>query len=368
MNLLHVITTLGIGGAERHLLALLPDLLRRGHTIELAFLKGAGELRFSFERAGIRVHDLSRRSWRARRRLLRSWIRDRRYDLVHSHLLKANVLCELARGRDCPHVRGVHNDEAWLRRPFVNSVHRHVFARPSHVVVPTQHVADFLVERRADRAERITLIPYGLDAVAPADDVAWRAERESFRASLGLPPDAFVALCLARFAKQKGQRAFLHAIAALPVDERIHLVFAGGDPWQREEPRVRTLLETSPWRAQVHLIGPCAEPRRLMRHVDVLFVPSRWEGLGLVAVEAMEAGLPVIASDLPALREVLGDVALGFVPLDAGEPWLRIFQRVLTGAIDGAEHGVRGRERFRVRHARERMVREHERLYRSLLR
>ena len=93
----------------------------------------------------------------------------------------------------------------------------------------------------------------------------------------------------------------------------------------------------------MHFLGYRADTERIYRAADVCVIPSRWEGFGLVAVEAMASGVPVVASDLPGLREVVGDAALLFPPGDA-EALARQIRRLLDSPELKAECVRKGLE------------------------
>ena len=137
-------------------------------------------------------------------------------------------------------------------------------------------------------------------------------------------------------------------IAALPQDMRLDIVGASGP----DLPRVRWL-------------GPRNDIPELLAAADLLVVPSRWEGFGIVAAEGMAAGVPIVASAVDGLVEVVGDAGVLVPPSDV---------QSLRAAIESLRDdparreflGARGRARVRERfHVRD-MVAKYEALYREL--
>jgi glycosyltransferase involved in cell wall biosynthesis len=147
VKILHVITTLDVGGAEMHLLSQVRGQTARGHAVHVAYLKGQGTLADDFRSAGAvsveRVGPLALP------------FRLRAFDLVHTHLLKADAagaVAAIAAGRSARLVSSKHNDEQVLKKPLVSRVHGVIGNVPSRVIVLSDHVGRFVEEHgRVDR-------------------------------------------------------------------------------------------------------------------------------------------------------------------------------------------------------------------------
>ena len=144
MKLLHVITTLDVGGAEMHLLSQVRGQCARGHAVRVVYLKGDGRLAEDFRAAGAnRVEAVG---------IARPWTlagHVRWADLVHSHLLKADVLTALVAtlaGRRRRLLSGKHNDERALQRPLVARIHGLIGRLPVCTVVLSDHVGRYIAE------------------------------------------------------------------------------------------------------------------------------------------------------------------------------------------------------------------------------
>jgi glycosyltransferase involved in cell wall biosynthesis len=177
----------------------------------------------------------------------------------------------------------------------------------------------------------------GLVAVALARDVA--------RANLGLDPAATVVGSAARFDEVKRLDLLVEAVAAVPA---LTLSLIGdGD----EAAHLRERAVALGAAARVSFAGEIASAARLFPAFDVFASPSRKEGLPLAIVEAMALGLPVVASDIPAHREVLGEDSRGLVAGTAAA----LAERLAALAADptlrarlGAENQARARSEFGV--------------------
>lgn len=182
------------------------------------------------------------------------------------------------------------------QRDLPDLVRRSV-ARAAVVCTPSEAVAQQVTHRLNIPAERIVVTALGVDS-------AWsRAGPPSpvLRATLGLPPHYLLFVGAAQ--PRKGLDVLLNAHASQP--DLAPLVLAGPAGWG---PTLRTS-------SRVHTVGYLneADLRCVVTGAAALVVPSRDEGFGLPVLEAMAAGVPVVCSDLPALREVAGELAT-FVP------------------------------------------------------
>jgi glycosyltransferase involved in cell wall biosynthesis len=203
---------------------------------------------------------------------------------------------------------------------------------------------------RLFEAARSRVIPNGVDVAGLG---AAALHRDAARADLGVPPAGLVVGSVARFDPVKRLDLLIEAAAREPA---ITLVLVGeGD----EGPRLQALARRVS--ARVVFAGERQPAARLLRAFDVYATASRKEGMPLAVLEAMAVGLPVLASDIPAHREVLGASA-GLVAGDV-DAFAKAFG---TLARDAATRNALGAENHdRARHAfdAETMVSAHAALY-----
>ncbi|MHA6730804.1 glycosyltransferase [Devosia sp. A369] len=153
---------------------------------------------------------------------------------------------------------------------------------------------------------RLRLIPHGVAPLPKAVTGGWAGR-------LAIPSLAPLLVTAGRLAEQKNHQLAVAALAELPT---AHLVIAGDGPLRPELLQQAGRLGVA---ARLHLVGHLDRSALagLMAEADAFVFPSRWESFGLVAVEAGMAGLPVIAADLPVLREVLAPAGtVAFHPVD----------------------------------------------------
>jgi glycosyltransferase involved in cell wall biosynthesis len=301
---LHVIRASGIAGAERQLLDVLAaDHLWEGFERELRVLV-AGAVDLTEARAALNsgaalstvpmASDVSPTALAN----LRDAFRD--YDIVHTHLVHADWHALLAgRGRRAAWVSTKHNHDLFRARRSFLVVERQVDHRADAVIAISQSLAEFTA---AHTGRTPTVIPYGWGGpVAAAEPV-----RED---------GPFTLLAVGRLVPQKGFDTLIEALPEIVARQPGTRLTVAGDGPDRDA-LVARAAELGVG-ASVTFLGWAGAVGDLMRTHDLLVHPARWEGFGLVLLEAMAAGLPVIGSTAGAIPEVLGPAAVALVDPDS---------------------------------------------------
>ena len=358
MRILHVITTLDVGGAEMHVLSQVRGQAARGHRVRVAYLKGHGSLEAEFLEAGA---ELVRRTplaapWRL-------WPLLRWADIVHSHLLKADAFTApfaVLAGRRRRLLSGKHNDERALLKPWVGRVHGLLGRLPVCTVVLSDHVGRFVAEHGRVPLARQRRIYYGIDP-SPFEQAADPRDgaRQAIRTELGAAEDDVVFTCVARFAPQKAHDVLLRAFAAARTEHGpgLRLWLVGDDPFGDGKQRAEALARELGLGADVTFLGIRRDVPQVLAASDVFVMASLWEGLGLVFLEAMATRLPVLASDVSAVPEVVEAERTGLL-VPPGDPDA-LTSGILRLAGDPAlreAFGDAGARRVRERFGLERMV------------
>jgi glycosyltransferase involved in cell wall biosynthesis len=343
----HVHRIRGIGGSERHLLTLLPALAELGLEPVLVGLDDpAWDVEPFYAELvlpAVRLpapRDLDPLLGGRLARALRSL----GPDVVHTHLVHADVYGAMAAGR-ARLVSTKHNDDRFRLGAF-RYVERLLARRAARVIVITDALRRFTVEGVGLPAEKVTTIHYGLDELPQA----WA------QTDLALPGGKIV-LAIARLVPQKGIDVAVRAMNGLDAT----LVVLGEGP---ERPRLEALARELGVR--LVLPGRVGDVASVLRRADVLVHPARWEGFGLALLEAMLAELPVVATRVSSIPEIVADGETGLlVPPDDPGALSAALARVLA---DPAGYGAAGRARARAEFSVERMARRTLAVYRQVLR
>lgn len=212
-------------------------------------------------------------------------------DLAHAHGLRAAWVCALAqRHRAFPFVFTAHNQPG-MRLPSRLAT-AYVGARCARAIAVSSSVADGLAACGIPRS-KIAVIPNGIDLDHFA---AAHLDRAAARHHFGLPENAFVVGTAARLSREKGIDTLL--LAAAQRGGMTFLIAGDG-------PQHPSLAQSAP--ANARFLGHQGDIRPLLAAADVFVIPSRREGQGLTALEAMAAGVPLIASRVGGLAEMLTD-------------------------------------------------------------
>ena len=305
---------LGFAGGETQVLGLTLALAAGGHRAEL-ICDPAGRLWERALDAGIRCHPIRIRNAidLAAGVKLRAILKRERYDVVHFHTSRAHSMAPLARsfGSTLMVTRRMDYRPNRVFAPYL-------FNRAvDGVVAISTGVADSLAAAGVDRA-RVTVVHSGVDCERFRPPTS--QERADARGALNISDTDFVISAVGALEQRKGHRYLIEAIRALAAPAAsvkvkcfivgqgsIHRVLQGEIAVSRSLDRIK-------------LLGRVDDPREILWASDLFAMPSLKEGLGVAALEAMAAGLPVIASDVGGLREVVEDGRSGIVvrPANAG--------------------------------------------------
>ena len=367
MKILHVITTLDVGGAEQHLLAQVRGQHARGHAVSVAYLKGHGTLVADIRAAGAsRVERLPLGPLFPSRlaRLARGT------DIVHSHLLKADMAvaaCAFSARSRARLVSSKHNDEQVLRRGLVSRIHGWLGNRPARTIALSEHVLNFVAEHGRVRREKLVRVYYGLD---PRPFAAAREQGRGARAQFGFGEEDVLFVCVARFAPQKAHAVLLEAFArARAAEPRLALLLVGDDPYGTRRQEAEALARTLGLGPRCVFAGIRRDVPAILAACDGFVMASLWEGLGLVFLEAMAARLPVLATRVSAVPEVVEHERTGLlVPPSDAEALSQALVRLARAPAQRAQMGAAGSERVRDSFGLDRMVEETLTVYRSILR
>ncbi|MCC7384164.1 MAG: glycosyltransferase family 4 protein [Deltaproteobacteria bacterium] len=342
------------GGAEQALLHLLPYLRPLGFEVRVAALWGPEDLAPALEASGIRVHALGT-SWSERWHVqtiqprLRAIAAEYRPDIVHAHLFFAGVHCALLPDAAAPtRVITFHNMDYDIEPPIT-------WPRRAR-----KRIHELLVRGRFDGCVGVSAavaqhyqhalhLPH-VDAIAnalPTDEIAPRSvDRNDVLARFGVPEGTPVIGMPGRLVKQKGHAVLLDALKILESRSlRPSVLALGGGPLEAE---LRTSIRDRGLSDRVVMHQPLPHDRLMdvLRAVDLVVMPSLHEGFGIVAAEAMSLAKPLVASDIPPLREIVDDEVSGLLvtPGDAGALADGI-QRILENPGFGANLAAKARDR-----------------------
>ncbi|MFQ5767591.1 MAG: glycosyltransferase [Acidobacteriota bacterium] len=366
VDILFLAPGLGTGGTERHLELLLPALRSAGFNPRIWNAGEEGWAASQLGRQGIPVERFSPPvAARQVHRLVRmvTSLVHLRPALVHSFLYGRHWLDALAcRLTGTPYVGSRRNLAHWRRGPVLRREQWR--DQVSAAIVAVSQGAAAVARREGVDPERLAVIPNGVPV--PDWSNGERAVlRQRARAEWGLQPGARVVGWVGSLKPVKDPLTLLEGFACrCAAQESDRLVLIGSGPLALQ---LKTISAARGIAAQVILAGPKAAPDRWLPAFDLFALTSRAEGCSHALLEAMAAGLPVLATAVGGNREaVIPDETGQLVPPGDAAAVGRWIGRLLGQPEQRAALGRAGRERVRQRYGVDRMVAAHAGLYRDL--
>jgi glycosyltransferase involved in cell wall biosynthesis len=356
-----MVDSLLAGGAERLAVELACALDRDRFSPHMLVTRGTGPLRELLERADVPVTVLDRR----RRVDVRAWRRAHELvsdaDLLHTHKYGSNVWgALLARTADKPFIAHEHNFSSEASRVRTILDRTWISPRAARIICVSESVAD--VERSIGIEEhQLVVVPNGVRLESALS-------REQARAELGLVDhDEFVVGIVGRLRPEKAHQHALAALAQLQQHgggRRVRLCVVGDGPRAAELNGLAASLGVS---RTVTWAGERRDAARLASAFDAGLICSDWEGMPLAALETMAAGVPLIATAVGALPDLLGN-GCGLLVAPADPAGIAMAVRQLADdPARAAATGAAGRSRVRDNYTFSRMVRRIEGIYTAVL-
>jgi glycosyltransferase involved in cell wall biosynthesis len=360
-RILHIIDSLDYNGSATQLLLLAKGLRQREFDVHVCALDQRAPRRADFVAAGIPTTVIPRRweldplaDWQLARH-----VRRRNPDVVHTWNTIPGMFGALA--ANCRLVVGQYRMRRWrtawdalVERRFSNRVCRYVTDSPT--------VRDWCVRNKLP-VDKFTAIPGGVGP-ARASDVS----RQELLCRLSLPADAKLIGIVGRLVPEKRVKDLIWAADLLRVlHDNLRVLIIGDGPLRsqlEEYARLASDLD------HIRFLGAGDDVWRILPHLDVLWNGSENGGQSSSILEAMAAGVPVIASDTPTNRELVVENETGYlIPLGnrAGRAArARHTDRIFTDAVLAARLGTGGQQRVAEESCGERMIESHAQLYENV--
>ena len=356
---LHAQKVAGISGSEAHLLQLLPDLRERGWDVRFLMLHedepGAWEFAGELEARDVPIETIRLRADvdpLAFAEVMKH-LSTRRPAILHTHLVHADVYGQLAGALTRVPLRlsTKHGFNEFREGRFFALADRSVGSLAHVHIAISQGLAHYLAETEGFDEASFEIVHYGISS------------RDSLRPYEGSDPRL---LCVGRLIPIKGHLLLLRALAqARSRVPGLTLDVAGRGPL---EPALKEFARELGLDDAVRFLGFVSPVQAAVEQSAIVVVPSLGEGFGMVALEAMERGRPVIASGVGGLPEIVADGETGLVVAPADAEGLADAIVYLAGDLErAAEMGRAGRDRALAVFTPERSVERIEELYRATL-
>jgi len=321
MRILHVITSMDTGGAERLMVDLLPLLSDRGHDIGLLLFNGVDTpLKASLAAKGVKIFELAKTGsvddqWVIYNPLnvFKMMKLIKNYDIIHTH----NTACQLyvpmakilCRSRATLMTTEHNTTNRRRNMGWFRPIDRWMYGRYAAIICISDQAHDNL-EQYIGSSPTLHTIYNGVK-INDFEKPVKRIDNQQ----------QFVITMVAGFRKQKDHETLIKSMLRLPDNYLLQLVGRG-----ETEQDIKDLCHSLGLESRVSFLGVRSDVPEILEKSDVTVLSSHWEGLSLSSIEGMASGRPFIASDVDGLHEMVGGAGVLFPRGD---------EKALAGAIRG---------------------------------
>lgn len=364
-RVLHIIPTLVLGGAEKQLTLLATQLPKSEFDVHVAVLTHTGPYEQDLQQAGIAIHHIGKR-WKVDPLAyfrLKKLINELKPDIVQTWLFAANSY-----GRAAAKSAGIKHILASERcvDPWKSTaalwIDRYQAGYTERIITNSSGVVDFY-QSRGLSPEKFLVIPNGVPQdLRPTSSIT----RDDLLKSLSLPADSKLIGAVGRLWPQKRMKDAIWAADLLKcIRDDVHLLIIGDGPQRKLLEQFRAKVEIED---RVHFLGHRSDVAQLLPHFDAMWLTSGYEGQSNSVMEAMLAGVPVVATDIPGNRDLIVSGESGFL-VDLGDrsEFARKTEQILQDGELAMKLRRNAQQRMQNEFTVEKMVARYADFYRQLL-
>lgn len=323
MKILHVITSLRTGGAEKLMVDLLPRMKAKGYEVDLCVFDGVRTPFYEeIERRGVKVIPLGHSVYSPLNidKLIPLM---RGYDIVHTHNTACQYFVAIASlFTQCRIFTTEHNTSNRRRNGWWRMLDRWMYSRYEKIVCISELTQQNLIQHIGQAYEQKCVVIYnGIDLST------------FVRPSSSPVHDGKKILMVSAFRDQKDQKTLIRAMRELPRDYVLEL--AGGGE-ERLIAECKQLTQELHLEERVKFLGVRTDVYSLLANADVVVLSSHYEGLSLSSLEGMASGRPFVASDVEGLRDIVGGYGV-LVPHENDKALAMVIEKLCEDDIYAAE-------------------------------
>jgi glycosyltransferase involved in cell wall biosynthesis len=353
-----------LGGAETYVRQMAPYLQQIGQTVRVITFMPGGSLVDELRNAGVTVIELglqNKQDWKALARLGSLWRTDKP-DLVHTHLYHAGIVGRIAARIMRVQTVIVHQHGAERARSHSRTLlDRATSPLVSKYIATCQAVAETMQKREGIPGKKITVIYNGIECVDPVDRVFTLPQQAHQSTPVTI-------ICVGRLSPEKGHITLLKALAQLKnLQLQAKLILIGEGKLQSILIEQATQLGII---GLVQILGSRRDVIEQLVNANIFALPSEWEGISMALLEAMAAGLPVVATAVGGTPEVVIDGETGYlVPPRDPASFANALSRLIQDPGLRQRMGMSARQRvcdqFNIRHTAQQILALYETLCHS---
>lgn len=305
MKILHLYFSLGVGGAENILISLLKNIDKSKFNCVVCTISNGGEVADQAEKLGYTVirMNFKKINFFNRKKVLlelEKVVKELSIDLIHSNMYHANYVARVVGKKlKVPVVIAVHNTYKKVKwhRQFVNWIYS---GGTKKIIAGSNDIKSDILKYDYIREDLIEVIPNAIDLKQSESSLT----KIQAKNKLGISEDSFVIGNVARLEEQKGQKYLIYALEHIvnSGNTKVKLLLVGDG---RQKNELKSLVNQLNLSEYVLFLGTRTDVGDLYRAMDIFVMPSLWEGLSLAMLSAMAAHIPVVATNVGGVAEVL---------------------------------------------------------------
>ena len=303
-NVTHVITTISMGGAEKQLLTLASEQALSGREVQVIFLKGIPELENDFEKCGVDIYgSIANRNPVIQVLLLARYLKNLKETIVHAHLPRAELMCSLVLSKRNNLIVSRHNSEPFFPgapRIISRILSNFVVRKSKYVIAISEAVKTFLIDNKEVRnLKKIEVVYYGFSLLNELDPNFF--ENTKYKE---VRDKQLVIGTVSRLVPQKDLKTLIKGFSLFNSKfPEAQLVIVGEGYLKSELIEYSRNLDVE---NKIIWFGRTSQIDLVIKEFDIFALTSLYEGFGLVLLEAMANGVPIVAARNSAIPEVLG--------------------------------------------------------------
>lgn len=280
---LHILNTGSFSGAENVVITMINGFRKYDpQQYKFVYVSLEGSIRERLKQEHIKYEAIEKVSRREIQRVIHKY----HPSIIHAHDFTASIICASVAGK-IPVISHIHNNSPWLRKVCINSIGYGVscFKYKYMLGVSDSVFDEFIFGKVFKKKERIIGNPISITSVQE-------------KAQIAECKDSYDMVFLGRLSEPKNPEAFVEIVKEVKKQLPVHAVMIGDGELKE---KVASKIKKNGLQEVIELKGFLENPYGILGNSKVLCMPSRWEGFGLAAVEALALGKPVIATGVGGL-------------------------------------------------------------------
>jgi len=363
LRIIHITHSLEIGGLERVVLDLARGFRSKGHAVSLCCLDRKGELGEMAESEGFEIFSLGKKAGVNYQLplLIRKIVKEGAFDVMHTHNeagLIYGVAAALFSGR-CIIVHTEHGKELeYHGQKRLHAVERFLWSKVDHLVAVSEVLRDEVCKNLKIKREKVLVVPNGIH-VEKYYHPEGRLEK---RKALGIDKNSFVIGNVGRLVPLKNHKFLVDVFKEIGREfTNARLFVIGGGPLLEELRKYAYGIGLS---SSAVFLGERADVQELLPAFDLFVLPSLTEGISITLLEAMAAGIPIVASAVGGNPEIVEDGRTGLlIPLKNMSAWVQGIKGLIADREMREILSIAGRTRVRNRFSLETMLENYRSVY-----